>query len=393
VIRRRLPIRLTGALLPLLCAFSSTAFAIKVTDHWDVGGAVRFRADHESRRNVHNIGIDTVIFNTAYKSDTWIGAMSYRWYGVQYPYQYTNHFGDIQFFQYAWIGYKFDADSELHAGLNKVPFGLQPLYTSTFYESLGNLIGMEDIYMVGGKYVHRTDEWNLQAGYYARPMWPGKGTSKGSTYSVVVTPADPGVAGGNRNQERNLFVGRLARNVTLGDWKGEAGVSLLASDLYNYDTHRNGHRYAYALHYAGTKDGWGVKLQYARQSMAPKNPGSEQAITVGGFDGTFNVATRGNFYVGDLSYQLADSYLDGWLRDVKFYGMYSMYEKSNPDFRHSQRFILGTSFSVKPLSIYIEWLNGRNDPYIGGSSYTQSLAAGGFDHWRSKLYMNIAYYF
>ncbi|XRD90890.1 hypothetical protein ISN72_10935 [Dyella nitratireducens] len=388
-----MPARIAGLLLLLLSGFSSAAFAVNVTDHWDVGGAVRFRADQESRRNIHNIGIDTVMLSTAYKSDSWMGAASYRWYGAQYPYHYTEHFGDIQFLQYAWIGYKFNAERELHVGLNKVPFGLQPLYSSSFWETLGNLIGMEDVYMVGVKYMQSLGDWHLQTGYYARPMWPGQGTSNGTTYSVVVTPADPGVVGGNRNQERNLFVGRLARDFVLGDWKSEAGVSVLGSDLYNDDTHRNGRRYSYALHYAGQKDGWGTKLQYARQDMAPKNPDGEQVITVGGYDGTFNMATRGNLYVGDLSYRLADSYFGGWLSNVKFYGMYSMYEKSNPDFRNSQRFTLGTSFSVKPLSIYIEWLNGRNDPYIGGSSYTQSLAAGGFDRWRSKLYMNIAYYF
>jgi hypothetical protein len=48
---------------------------------------------------------------------------------------------------------------------------------------------------------------------------------------------------------------------------------------------------------------------------------------------------------------------------------------------------------VKALYIAVEWLNGRNDPYIGGSSYTQSLAEGGTDHWENQLYANIGYYF
>jgi hypothetical protein len=48
---------------------------------------------------------------------------------------------------------------------------------------------------------------------------------------------------------------------------------------------------------------------------------------------------------------------------------------------------------LKKLWIAVEWLNGRNDPYFGGSSYTQSLAAGGTDHWKGQFYMNIGYYF
>jgi len=389
----RLPLHGAGLLFTSLFVLSTPALAVKVDDNWDLGGAVRMRVDDESRCDIHKVGLDTVMFSARYTSDSWIGAARYRFYGAEYPYQYVPHFGDIRFIEYAWIGYRFDPRHQVELGLNQVPFGLQPLYSSTFWETLGNIVGMEDIYMLGGKYTQDMDEWNVQAGYYARQAWPGHGTSRGTTYSVVVTPADPGVEGGTHNVERDLFVGRVARKTSIGDWKGELGLSLLTSSLYNYDSQRYGRRNAYAIHYAANKNGWGTKLQYARQQMAPRNPGSEQTITVGGYDGTFNLATRGNFYTGDLSYTFADSYLGGWIKNLTFYGNYSMFEKSSPAFRNSQRFILGTSFSLKPLSIYLEWINGRNDPYIGGGSYTQSLAAGGINSWRGKVYLNIGYYF
>ncbi|CAI3798008.1 hypothetical protein GLGCALEP_01973 [Pseudomonas sp. MM221] len=38
-------------------------------------------------------------------------------------------------------------------------------------------------------------------------------------------------------------------------------------------------------------------------------------------------------------------------------------------------------------------MHGKNDPYVGGSSYTQSLAAGGSDQWENQLNINIGYYF
>ncbi|MBE1159659.1 hypothetical protein IGX34_04620 [Dyella sp. 7MK23] len=376
-----------------LVLFSAPALAVTFGDHWDLGGAVRVRVDDESRRDVHKVGLDTVMLSARYTSDSWIGAARYRFYGAEYPYQYVPHFGDIRFMEYAWIGYRFDSRRQLQLGLNQVPFGLQPLYSSTFWETLGNVVGMEDVSMLGGKYIQDAGDWNIQAGYYARQAWPGHGTSRGSTYSVVVTPADPGVVGGTHNVERDLFVGRLTHKTRLGGWTGEAGLSLLTSGLYNYDTRRYGRRNAYAVHYAASKNGWSTKLQYARQQMAPRNPDGEQTISVGGYDGTFNLATRGNFYAGDLSYRFGDSYLGGWIKDLSFYSSYSMYEKSNPAFRDSQRFILGTSFSVKFLSVYLEWLNGRNDPYIGGGSYAQSLAAGGIDRWRGKFYLNVGYYF
>lgn len=83
----------------------------------------------------------------------------------------------------------------------------------------------------------------------------------------------------------------------------------------------------------------------------------------------------------------------GWLSDIKLYANYSRFDKDVAAFRDSQRFILGSSFSLGSLWIALEWLHGRNDPYIGGSDYTQSPSSGGSDRWENQLYGNIGYYF
>src|SRR5690606_31752282 len=124
-------------------------------------------------------------------------------------------------------------------------------------------------------------------------------------------------------------------------------------------------------------------LQAGRQQMSPRNPGSDEVVSFGGYDGTFNVASRGNLYVGDLSYSFPGTFVGGWVSGMKVYGNYSRFDKSASGFDASERFILGTSFSVRSFYIAVEWLNGRNDPYIGGSSYTDSLAQGGTDHWEN----------
>jgi hypothetical protein len=147
------------------------------------------------------------------------------------------------------------------------------------------------------------------------------------------------------------------------------------------------------VHYAGKHGAWGTKLQYTRQQILPQNPGDRRTVSFGGFDGTFNVATRGNFYSGDVSYTLPTSYLGDRLKEVSFYANYSLYEKSVRNFRNSQRMILGTSFTLRPVWLSLEWLAGRNDPYLGGSGYAQSAAAGGRNVWTGQLFMNVGYYF
>ncbi len=378
--------------LPLLAAIALPAGAVAINDNLDIGGAVRARIDYDPDRDIQKLSFDTAFLTTAYNSDSWIGAAKYRFYGDAYPYEYTDKVGDIAFAEYAWVGYKFDPAHQLQVGLNKIPFGLQPYFGSTFFESLGSVIGLEDIQNLGVKYIQQQDDWDLQLGYYLHPADQGEGTSRGGrSYSTSVATADNYVTDGNDNHERDIVVGRLARNLTLGAWQSEIGASLLTSSLENQDTHDSGRRNALAVHYMGKNGPWGVQLQATRQEMTPSNPGSDELVSFGSFDGTFNVAAKGDLYVTDLSYELPGTF--GWFSGVKVYGNYSLFDKDESSFEDSQRFILGTSFSLKDLWIAVEWLHGKHDPYIGGGSYTQSLGAGGSDRWENQLYTNIGYYF
>ncbi|WPN72612.1 hypothetical protein [Pseudomonas germanica] len=379
--------------LALLSVLTTPAMAIQVTDNLDIGGAVRARWDYDPDRDIQTFNFDTAILSAKYNSDTWIGEAKYRFYGRAYPYKYTNNVGDVQFAELAWIGYKFNSDQQIQVGLNQLPFGLQPYFGSTFYQTLGSVMGLEDIEEVGAKYIQQSGDWNIQAGYYLRPAWQGKGTSNGETYSSVVSEADSYVTDGSNNQERNTVVLRLAKALDLGPWKSEVGISGLTSTLENRDTDNNGRRNAMAVHYIGKNGPWGLQLQAARQQMSPRNPGTDELVTFGSYDGTFNVASRGNLYVADVSYDISGKYLFDQISGVKLYANYSAFDKSENDFKTSQRMIFGTSFSLNKLWIATEWLYGKNDPVIGGGSLTQSLGAGGNNQWENQLYMNIGYYF
>ncbi len=166
-LRSLIPLALSGAL-------SIHAQAVQVTDNLDLGGAVRARWDYDPDRDIQKFNFDTVILSAKYNSDTWIGQVKYRFYGRAYPYQYTENVGDVQFAEFAWIGYKFNPDQQVQVGLNQVPFGLQPYFGSTFYQTLGNVVGLEDLEELGAKYIQQSGDWNIQAGYYLRPALAGQ---------------------------------------------------------------------------------------------------------------------------------------------------------------------------------------------------------------------------
>lgn len=372
------------------------AFAVQVTDHLDIGGAVRFRYDFDPDRDVNQFGLDTIFATAKYTSDTWIGAAKYRFYGKSRPYQYTKKIGDISFPEYAWVGYKFDENRQVQVGLNQVPFGLQTYFGSTFMETLGYPLGLEDLYELGTKYIQKFDGgWNVQAGYYLRPAWQGKGTSRGGvTYSNVPSAADGYVPEGSNNQERNMVALRVAKSLDLGGWASEVGVSALTSTLQNTDTGDDGRRNAVAVHFSGTKDAVSVSLLAARQQMSPRNAINDDVVTMGGYDSTYKIASRGTLYVADVGYSIGGTYLDGLINNARVYSNYSAFVKSGTGYENTQRLILGNAFFVgNHLMIATEWAFGKNDLYIGGSSFTDSLAAGGTDHWENQLNINFGYYF
>ncbi|AOE83106.1 porin [Pseudomonas sp. TCU-HL1] len=385
--------RLNSILATLLAVgLAQPVYAVEITDNLDLGGAIRGRLDYDPDRDLSKFSFDTFFLTADYHSDTWIAAAKYRFYGDAYPFDYTDKVGDIAFAEYAWVGYKFSPEQQLQVGQTPIPFGLLPYFGSTFFESLGNVIGLEDTQDIGFNYLQQSGDWDLQAAYYPIPAEQGKGTSRGGrTYGTGVATADDYVVDGSDNHEKDILVGRLARQFEAGGWKSEVGLSGLASTLENQDTDRDGHRYAAALHFSGNHGPWGIQAQAARQQMTPKNPGDDRLVSFGSFDGTFNVAAKGNLYLADLSYDIAGQY--GWLSGIKLYANYSLFDKDESAFQDSQRFIAGSSFSLGPLWIALEWLHGKNDPYIGGSSYTQSLGAGGSERWENQLYSNIGYYF
>lgn len=380
-----------------VCLFGSTVstFALQVTDNLQVGAAIRARIDYDPDRDIEKLNFDTFRPYINYTSDTWVAAARYRFYGKAYPYQYTKKFGDISFPEYAWVGYNFDENRQVQVGLNQVPFGILPYASNSITETLGYTLGLEDLYEVGAKYNQKIGEWDVQAGYYLRPAFQGKGTSKGGvTYSNVPADADSYVTDGSNNQERNMFALRVTKTVDIGGWKTELGASALTSELQNRDTGDDGRRNAVGIHMMSSKGPWTTGLMAARQQMSPRNPGNSDFVTLGGYDSSYNVASRGNLLVADLNYDIGGKYLGDWVNSIKLYGNYSAFLKSGNGYGDSQRYIAGFSFMVgNHVFIATEWVFGKNDPYVGGSSYTQSLAAGGTDHWENQALSNIGFYF
>ena len=372
------------------CFAATSVQAVEVNDQWDIGGALRARYDLDGRRNLNHLSVDTVILRADFRDTHWMASASHRFYGGDHPYTYAGT-GRVNFTESAWVGYRFDDERQLQAGLNKIAFGMQPYFGHTFNQSIGNGIGLEDISAVGVKYQHLGSEWGVIAGVYPRSAWQGSGTSNGRTYALVPTPADPGLEDGTRQRERDLLSLRVTRTWTHADGTTAAGMSLLRSRLHNTATGRDGHRNALALHLRSRSGPWEGRVLGAWQDMHTRDEVNPDVVTLGGYDGTFNIAARGTLWFAEGTYHLP--WTTDWLHDAKTYVGYSRFDKARDDFADSQRLIMGTTFALKQVWIALEWLHGRNDAAIGGLSYQQGLAAGGDRRWNTQVQGNIGYYF
>ncbi|UMY16723.1 hypothetical protein MMB17_18895 [Methylobacterium organophilum] len=371
------------------------------------GGAFRMRYDMRfddvSRGGVpktsEHFSFDALSLKAVYDSDTIFGAAQYRFYGGNFLYGprfgYDGHPGEVNFPMWAYIGLKLTPEDSLTVGMNQVPFGLTPYFSNTFLGSLGFVMGVEEVYNLGLKYAHVEPDFNYQFGFYPGANPNAFGLSRDSArYSTNVVIADSYIPFGTHNSEENMFVGRAEYFFVKNDLASLAlGASLWHSDIYNFDTRQTGSKQLESVHLNATYGAWGFKAVYVRQDIDPRNPIRNDLLTVGGFDVSYNMATRGNFVSADISYKVADPI--GPFTIVPYLN-YSAYFKDRADFKTSERYTLGTIWTLTAdpsLVIYTEGLFGRNDPYVGAGQYTSGLAMGGDSKWKKAFFVNIGYYF
>lgn len=318
------------------------------------------------------------------------GSFEYRILGGAYPYDYTDHIGDISFPKKAYVEYAFDNKQSVQFGLNQVPIGFQPYYTSTVVESIAYIAGIEDLYRVGLKYDYKNENFEILLGYYFLNAWKGKGTSDGTYYSNVIIDANQDIENGSQYKEKDAIAAQYSFTHTREEWTSKYGVSGYYSKLKSQnEMDGDGHRKIFGVHYGINNDRIELKVLILLNDIST----SSTQTSFGSYDGVFNVANKGMIYSVDLNYKVPElntKHFDNF----NIYTHYSYYDKDQKEFLNSSEFVVGAAFNYrKNFYIASEWLFGKNNPYVGGSDYVQSMASGGSNQWENYVNVNIGYYF
>ncbi len=205
-----------------------------------------------------------------------------------------------------------------------------------------------------------------------------------STLSMRMTP----VPQGTNTQEKNSIVVRGAhtfKNV-LGqeNFSTQLGASAWYSTIENKRSGEDGDRQVYSVFSNTNYNQWNLQLLAGYQDIDNADTEYKDHLTLGGFDYSFNSATKGQIYSAELSYLFSQQF--GPITSIRPYLNYSSYQKEQDGFKDSTRFIPGIAFNYQKLTVQAELLMGKHDPYLGDS---EGLAAGGTnDKWNKKSVCN-----
>lgn len=371
-----------------------------------LGGAIRGRYDLRfnaaaadgSRRTSSNLSFDTLILKADYDSDTFFGAAQYRFYGGSFLYSkdygYHNYPGEISFPVYAYAGAKLGKHDKVAVGLLPVPFDDQ-FWGSAFLNSMGFVIGLEEVYNAGITYAHEEDAFNVTAGFFPTTAPNAFGISDDAArYSVNIVKGDRSNPLASRNAERNMIVGRAEYKLASSD-TGSLSVmgSGWHSTIHNFDTKEDGWRRAFAVSLKGTQGPWHAKLLAARQDMSLRNPGNDQTVTVGNYDAPFNIAADGTLLFGEVGRKIDTGSLPF---SVQLFANYAYFAKAQAGYKDTQRLNLGAFWTDKAtgrIRIWSEFLLGRNDPFVGAGQYGSGAAQGGDSRTKASFLTIFGYYF
>jgi len=380
-----------------------------------IGGAVRVNYlygsyegfDDGPNRGGHggNVELDTFRLNMALEYGKLIGALEYRWYpadsGTNYNFAHT-----------AWLGYRFNQDSRVVLGLNRVPFGPGPYGVSqSWFFDQHYYVGLADDPDLGIKYSTRLQDWAVDIAYYPRSEPSFSGRSIDSTrygYDAVLWNAaadDNGNvrfdAPANGYEERDQFNLRAIYHYNDGKLSSEIGLSLQYGQLDGKRV-KDGDHWALSLHAITRWRGWTLGTQLSRYQLDIDNDnpwGSEELIPMGAYDFPWLVAADAWLPALSLSYRFTTDGLP-WLDYIQPYFEYSSIVKEASELNDSQLITLGSGWARGNWYIYSDLVYSNGNYFIGnkGDDYSQvdgvgDFGASGNDRWNYRFNLNFGYYY
>jgi TolA-binding protein len=304
--------------------------------------------------------------------------------------------GEIRFFDYmtaiksAWAGYQLNDEWQVQAGITKVPFGNDPYNSHNYFFSTNYYIGLEDDHDLGIMFKRKVaDNWQLDLGFFKNDELGGvdgyvEDRSHRYSYDIVGSrSADEGIYAEPVKElgEYNTFTGRYAYHFEHGEGvTTEIGLSALAGGLHD-GTARAGDYNAWALHLNSNINNWNIQLQHGEYNY---NVDDVDRMAVGAYAFYDSIAADATTSTLNVAYSVPVEW--GPVTNLQFYNDYGIIYNKSDNSANTWMNVTGVSVAAGGLFTYIDYVQARNQPFVGGS-----IAGDGETERRFNI--NLGYYF
>ena len=360
-------------LLAVILGFASYSYAQEKPEV-SLGGALRFNYrlqpwnDQQELRG-GDIGFDMLAINpkASYKGLTL--QIKYRLFAANYGPGLLRQ-GDIT--------YNFENQQDKFViGLTKVPFGIEPYNSHSYFLGMGYYMGYEDDYDVGFKFAHEGEAIDYQLAFFknAEDLFSGTDVSQRYSYDVVGDYRET-------NQLNAKFVFKSGP-----ESKQRIGTSLMYGGLHNIKTNGYYGHYAAALHYENTIGEFNAKLQgmYFKKEVAS----GTDVVELGAYRLEYNIATEGALYTAGFSYNFPVE--SDVFDNLQLYDNFAYFDKAKTDFQDSFSNTIGLLIHAGNLYTYAEFITAQNQPWFT-EGWTHSFGQGD-KKTQFMVNVNIGYYF
>ncbi|MDH5824816.1 hypothetical protein QFW77_17745 [Luteimonas sp. RD2P54] len=334
---------------------------------YSLGGAIRFSYGWLDYGPSTGFEPELVRVDASGDAGRFSFSLQYRWYD---GFDAVHH---------AWAGWKPGPSSELRAGVQQVPFGLLPYASHSFWFGSGYYLGIEDDYDLGIVWQRGEGAHQWHVGAFSGDEYGTGARYDRYSFDVATTDALP-------YRER----GRVALRYEYdrrGDGSGlELGASLFAGRVERRPDGRRHRHEGAALHAQWRRDPFTLQLQWARYRY--RVPETRVAMSAFGFP--FEIAAEADVPTFNLAWELPHT---GWFDGITCYNDLSATfpVARAPGLRESWQNVTGCSFAKGAMFTYLDWIAGRNMWFVGGSGI--GIDEPGSDRWRSRLNLNVGFYF
>ncbi|MCF2859732.1 carbohydrate porin [Pseudoalteromonas sp. SMS1] len=348
-----------------------------------VGGAVRTTFSHTSYDDDNkNRGGDFEldVFRINFSGN--IGG-----FGLNAEWRYFDYMTAVKF---AYLYYDFAQDWQAQVGLTKVPFGNWPYNSHSWFFGTTYYVGLEDDHDMGVLFKRKlADNWQLDLGFFKNDELGGvdgyvEDRSDRYSYDIVgFRNAGDGIYD-DPNQaigEYNTFSGRYGYHFEHEGGTTELGVSGLMGDLHN-GVAKAGDYHAWAVHLNANIGPWNFQLQHGEYDYSIANV---DRIAVGAYAFYDSIAAQATMSNINIAYSMKVKL--GPINSLQFYNDFGIiYDKSDHT-NDTWMNVTGVSMSAGAFFSYLDFVNAKNQPFVGGS------IAGDSDDTERRFNLNFGYYF